>query len=326
MINLDSEEEGVLLVGSAGGVRLDASAQLPLLRRAFFQGAEVTLTLEGMEGGHSGTEIHKGRGNAIREMAGLLTELVRTCDPLVSAWTGGSFSNAIPAVSQCRFAVERQDLPRVEAAARRYQEQLRARLKGLPVAVSCQAVPLSGETAGVEAEALERLLTFVRGVPDGVCQMDPRIPDMVAVSSNLGVLDLEEGGSCRLQFALRSSQPGGKESLTEEISSLAKNCGFLAENSGDYPAWVYRPDSPLRDAACRTYERLNGAPMTVATIHAGTECSMFAAKLPELDCVSLGPDMTGVHSVEERLSIPSTRRVWTYLVALLEELGGSAGR
>lgn len=178
----------------------------------------------------------------------------------------------------------------------------------------------------MEAEALERLLTFVRGVPDGVCQMDPRIPDMVAVSSNLGVLALEEGGSCRLQFALRSSQPGVKESLTEEISSLAKNCGFLVESSGDYPAWVYRPDSPLRDAACRTYERLNGAPMTVATIHAGTECSMFAAKLPELDCVSLGPDMTGVHSVEERLSIPSTRRVWTYLVALLEELGGSTGR
>ena len=326
MINLDSEEEGVLLVGSAGGVRLDASAQLPLRRRAFSQGTEVTLTLEGMEGGHSGTEIHKGRGNAIREMAGLLAELARTCGPLLSAWTGGSFSNAIPAASQCRFAVERQDLPRVEAAARRYQEQLRARLKGLPVAVSCQAVPLSGEAAGVEAEALERLLTFVRGVPDGVCQMDPRIPDMVAVSSNLGVLALEEGGSCRLQFALRSSQPGVKESLTEEISSLAKNCGFLVESSGDYPAWVYRPDSPLRDAACRTYERLNGAPMTVATIHAGTECSMFAAKLPELDCVSLGPDMTGIHSVEERLSIPSTRRVWDYLTALLVELGRPAGR
>ena len=322
MINLDSEEEGVLLAGSAGGVRLDAAAQLPVRRSAAAGAAEVTLTLDGLEGGHSGTDIHRGRGNAIREMAGLLDGLRQVCSPLVSCWTGGSFSNAIAASSQCRLTVASEALPLVEAEARRCQERLRTALGRPQVSVSCQVSP--AKTAqGLEDQALNDLLSFVRAVPDGVVQMDPRIPDMVAVSSNLGVLSLEENGLCRLQFALRSSLPGEKEKLAASISALAERHGLAVQAHGDYPAWTYRPDSPLRATACQVYQRLTGTPMAVATIHAGTECSLFAARLPGLDCISLGPDMVGIHSVEERLSIPSTRRLWDYLTALLEELGTS---
>ena len=320
MINLDSEEEGVLLAGSAGGVRLEASGQWDQESRTLRQGVRVTLTLDGLEGGHSGTDIHKGRGNAIRVMARLLDELRGRVPILVDSWTGGSFSNAIAGSAQCRLAVERGDLPLVEELARQCQERTRAELNRPQAAVSCRAEELTGRAVGLGGRPLEALLDFVQRVPDGVRRMDPDLPDQVAVSSNLGVLALSEG-SCRLQFALRSSLPGEKERLAADISALAGADGLRVETEGDYPAWTYRPDSPLRRTACQVYERLTGQPMAVTTIHAGTECGLFAAKLPGLDCVSMGPDMTGIHSVEERLSVSSAGRVWDYLTALLEELG-----
>ena len=126
---------------------------------------------------------------------------------------------------------------------------------------------------------------------------------------------------CHFQFSLRSGIPGQKEALTQQSRSLAETSGFSLRASGDYPEWAFRSNSPLRMAACQIYQQLWGQPMSVATIHAGTECSIFASRIPQLDCISIGPNIWAVHSLDERVSISSVGRVWTFLNTLLETLG-----
>ena len=323
LINLDSEEEGILLAGAAGGVQLDVQADLEVRRPGLQQPVMVQLTLSGMEGGHSGMDIQKGRGNAIREMAGLLADLQTQVRPTLCAWSGGSFPNAIAAQSRCTIALEKTALEQLDRLVRQAQERLQSRFDRPAISLTWSQMPLPPEGEGLTQAALSRLLELVRQVPDGVQQMDPLVPGMVAVSTNLGVLSLD-GGACRLEFALRSNLPGEKEKLTEQVRALAEREGFSLRAHGAYPEWTFRADSPLREAACRVYRQLTDRSMEVTTIHAGTECSIFADRLPGLDCISLGPDTWDVHSTQERVSISSVGRVWTFLSALLRELGSSA--
>lgn len=323
LINLDSEEEGILLAGAAGGVQLDVQADLKVRRPGLQQPVMVQLTLSGMEGGHSGMDIQKGRGNAIREMAGLLADLQTQVRPTLCAWSGGSFPNAIAAQSRCTLALEKTALEQLDRLVRQAQERLQSRFDRPAISLTWSQMPLPPEGEGLTQAALSRLLELVRQVPDGVQQMDPLVPGMVAVSTNLGVLSLD-GGACRLEFALRSNLPGEKEKLTEQVRALAEREGFSLRAHGAYPEWTFRADSPLREAACRVYRQLTDRSMEVTTIHAGTECSIFADRLPGLDCISLGPDTWDVHSTQERVSISSVGRVWTFLSALLRELGSSA--
>ncbi len=316
MLNLDSEEEGVFLAGCAGGVRVET--HLPVVRTGI-TGVTCTLTLSGLTGGHSGIEIHKNRANANREMGVLLHAASETVPMHLLSLNGGEKDNAIARECTAQLLLDEQDIPALTAIVQQAETALRE-----AYAATDPQLQLTLEQNGVRTAAAlsatdtRRIAALLAALPNGVQAMNPALPMQVETSLNFGRMYLSET-ELTLHHALRSSDTAAKQALSQRLETLAASFGGSYTRSGDYPAWEYRADSPLREQLCRVYQELTGKIPTVAVIHAGLECGLFAEKLPELDCVSLGPDMEGVHTPQERLSISSVQRTWALLCAFLRQ-------
>ena len=303
LINLDSEDEGVLTVGCAGGARCDLTLSLPLQPAS---GKLCTLELTGLPGGHSGAEIHKNIPNANRVLAQCLQALP---DARLVSLYGGEQDNAIPDRARAVFVLPEDQ---TENAPEKFHELTSGAACSFTWAGHAPADALSPEDT-------RRAVSLILSAPNGVQAMEPDLPGQVRTSLNLGILRLEEG-KLRLTWSVRSSAGAEKEKLIETLKALADGCGGAFSRRGDYPAWEYRPASRLRDVMVRVCRERTGKEPVVETIHAGLECGLLAQKLPGLDAVSIGPDMRDIHSPRERLSIPSVRRTWEYLLAVLAQL------
>ncbi len=302
LLNLDSEDEGVLTVSCAGGATVKLT--LPSVREKR-DGTVWTVRIDGLTGGHSGAEIHKGRANA-----GVLAgELLRTCGAGLVRIEGGSADNAI--LSGCTLTLCGDG---VAEAASDCEARFRERYPAEDIRVTAEK---TGETA---ADVLTLPLgEFLGRAPYGVQAMSREIDGLVQTSLNLGILRTE-GDRVLLTYSVRSSVEREKDALCGTLSALAAEYGGSYALSGAYPAWEYRKESPLREKMAAVYERMFGRPMRVEAIHAGLECGLFAGGLPGLDAVSFGPDMRGIHTPEEKLSAPSVARTWAYLREVLREL------
>lgn len=316
MLNLDSEEEGVFTVACAGGVRAGLRRETARETRT---ARLLRLGVEGLLGGHSGTEIHRGRANADILMGRLLSAL-RDAAPfaLVSA-AGGTADNAIPCACSAEIAAAEEDvMPLLDAADRlcsRLRGEYARRDPGLRL--RAEAGPLAEIEALTQAET-GRFIDLLCSVPDGVQALSAELPGLVETSLNLGRLSLDTAG-WELSFSLRSSAPDGKPRLLGALRAAADAAGAELRTDGDYPAWAFRTDSPLRKRMQRIYRELFDAEPVVTAIHAGLECGILAEKLPGLDCVSIGPDITDIHSPAERLHIESFRRTWEFVKEILKE-------
>ena len=309
LINMDSEAEGVLTVGCAGGARAELGLDLTPQPAA---GDAVTVTVDGLIGGHSGTEIDKGRQNAnilLGRLLGTLPEGYR----LVSL-CGGQKDNAIPRRAVCCL-IPAPGTDVSAAAAAFAKENLVAVDPGLTVTVEAAKTPAAALTAADSRRVAELLCA----APNGVQAMSTDIPGLVQTSLNLGVLRLADG-AFRATFSVRSSKTAEKAALLDTLSGIAKRFGGVCTTHGHYPAWEYRPQSHLRDTMVRVFTDLYGHPPVVETIHAGLECGLFSDRMPGLDAVSLGPDMQAIHTPGERLSISSTARTYDYVCRVLAEL------
>ena len=303
LINLDSEDEGVLTVGCAGGARCDLALSLPLRPAS---GKLCTLELTGLPGGHSGAEIHKSIPNANRVLAQCLQALP---DARLVSLCGGEQDNAIPDRARAVFVLPEDQ---TENAPEKFHELKSGAVCSFTWASHAPADALSPEDT-------RKAVGLILSAPNGVQAMEPDLPGQVRTSLNLGILRLEEG-RLRLTWSVRSSAGAEKEKLIGALKALADGCGGTFSRRGDYPAWEYRPASRLRDVMVRVCRERTGKEPVVETIHAGLECGLLAQKLPGLDAVSIGPDMRDIHSPRERLSIPSVRRTWEYLLAVLAQL------
>ncbi|MCH5182990.1 MAG: aminoacyl-histidine dipeptidase [Oscillospiraceae bacterium] len=302
LLNMDSEDEGVLTVSCAGG----ATVRLTLpVSRAACDGEVYTVEISGLTGGHSGAEIHKGRANA----AVLAGELLRESGGGLVSIEGGSADNAI--MPACKLTLCGEGIPE---AARTCEERFRASYPEEDIRVT--ATP-AGRT-GAEALTLP-LGDFLARAPYGVQAMSKEIDGLVQTSLNLGILRTEPDALV-MTYSVRSSVEKEKDALCETLIALAKEFGGSAEISGAYPAWEYRKESPLREHLCATFARLYGRPMRVEAIHAGLECGLFAGGIPDLDAVSFGPDMRAIHTPEESLSVASVARTFAYLREVLRGL------
>jgi len=172
----------------------------------------------------------------------------------------------------------------------------------------------------ITGNALAVTSAFLNSLPNGVQAMSADMEGLVETSLNLGVLSISEAG-VSASFSVRSSVESSKKALIEKLMSVVALAGGEAEVEGDYPGWSYRVNSPLRDKMLTLYQEMYGETPKVEAIHAGLECGLLASKITDLDCVSFGPNMYNIHTTEEKLSISSTRRVWKYLIALLERKG-----
>ena len=314
LINLDSEEEGVITTGCAGGVCMtgEFSAASEQLRGRIYR-----LTVQGLIGGHSGTEIIAQRANANKILARLLTELQYRADFRLSSAAGGFFDNAIPRKAEAVFLSD-SDGDAIAAAITASAEAIKHEYAVSDPNMSVVLTPEGEDDCRVlTPEDQERLLFAWYQVPDGVIRMCDGLDDMVETSLNLGILKLDENGM-RLTFMLRSMVNSAADELRLRLETLFAFAGGKTDVKSSYGAWEFRQDSPLRDLCVKVYEEMYGARPLVGTIHAGLEAAVIAAKLGDADCVSIGPTLRNVHTAAERLDPDSAGRVYDYVKALIE--------
>ncbi len=315
LINLDSEEEGHILCGCAGGLCCDC--RFPA-KRTEKKGILLTLRIEGLLGGHSGTEIHKHRANANVLMGRLLWGLSRKFPLGLYRLEGGSKDNVIPAASEAVLLVRKEDQQQIDGFCRETEETF----SGEYGAVESQIHVFRsfGEPAALDVvwgDDAAGILDFLFCAPNGVQEMSGDIEGLVETSCNLGVTFLEQDAFLA-RISLRSSVHSRKQWLADRIRALTEKCGGSFLTCGDYPGWEYNRDSSLRkllqDIFVKRYQR----EPKLEVIHAGLECGIFCQKIPGLDCVSIGPDILDIHTPKERLSVSSTVRVWDYLLEILK--------
>lgn len=319
MLNMDSEEEGYLLVSCAGGIRVNAN--LPL-EREDTSGTVVDIKLSGLMGGHSGVEIDKGRANACKLLGRTLYRLYDDFTFRIISIGGGLMDNAIPRDASAQLLLsEDADLSGLENTARElneiYNREYQLTDSNIKLEV-CNKKPATSAYA-MTADTTSKVITALVSLPNGIQRMSSDIKDLVQTSLNLGILSSTDT-EVVYSFAVRSSVETEKKELVERIKCLIEALGGAISCSGDYPAWEYRKDSPLRELMIKIYEEQYGNKPIVQAIHAGVECGLLSGKLPGLDCVSFGPDIKGAHTPQESLSADSALRTWNYLLEILKRL------
>ena len=314
LINLDSEYEGILMCSCAGGV--NARSTVPVEREQ----AElelVMLEISGLASGHSGVEIHKGRANANVLMARLLDALREKAPHYLVELEGGSRETAIAARASAVIGVPAGAaaavLREAEALGDVFRKEYAAAEPGMAVTAQTAGVKtVSALTAAATALAEKALLAL----PDGVQAMSQDMPGLVQTSLNFGILQLRDA---ELFFVntVRSSMTTQKMWVLDKVRAIVALAGGETEVSGNYPGWSYNPGSVVKDTILRAYRTLFGKEAAVDAVHAGIECGLFADSIPDLDCVSIGPDMADVHTPREHLSISSTARTYALLRGVL---------
>ena len=314
LINIDSEDEGIFTVSCAGGAR--GTITLPVKRRAVY-GPCIKLTVEGLQGGHSGVEIHKNRANANKVMGELLNR-VRGVMPLcLTSLTGGAKENAIPRSCQVTAVMLGMDPERINDITAQMQAELREKYDEPEAVVTGDNVEALGGNA-LSTELTDQVIKLLCDVPNGVQKMSADIQGLVQTSLNLGIANLAE--ELQLTISVRSSVNAEKLELLETLKKLAQQSGAEYTQMGEYPAWEYKSESRLRDTMVQVYREMYGAQAQIVAIHAGLECGLLSEKLPGLDCVSVGPEMHDIHTSRERLGIQSVKRTWEFILEILKRL------
>lgn len=315
MLNLDNEEEGVLLTGCAGGLRADCKLPVAWEKRS---GTVLHIRMEGLRGGHSGAEIIKERGNSNCLTGRVLDALLAETSASLVSLEGGLADNAIPRQTDACVMISAEEKEKSLAIIRGMEEKMRQELAVKDPDIRIAVTEEGERTADcLQEESMRKAVFYLLSMPNGIQAMSADVEGLVETSLNLGMLRLSP--EClRLTYAVRSSLESGKEAVCRKMSAVSALAGAAMETRGDYPGWAYRQDSPLRDKMIRVYEKMYGEKPRVEAIHAGLECGLFSGKLPGLDCISYGPDMKGIHTTEEVLSISSVKRVWEYLLEVLQ--------
>lgn len=337
LLNLDSEEEGVFTAGCAGGLRLNGDLPATFVNvPASFLPCE--LTVSGLLGGHSGVDIHRNRANSNKLMGTVLKRISdEVSDFRLFSCDGGMFDNVIPQLTKAVIYVSPADYAEVQSVIARCLDEFRNIYSDSDPDISIEMKPFAASDASViipsacdaaasdasviapsacDAAASAAIAGLIDELPWSVQSMSPDIPGLVQTSLNPGIMKLDETGF-HISFSLRSSVSAEKDALTLKVSDILKSYGAAASTHGDYPAWEYLKESPLREICLDVYKKQTGKDPVVTVIHAGLECGLFSRKIQGLDCISFGPDLRDVHSVRERLNIPSVARMYEFVREVL---------
>ena len=317
MINLDQEEEKIFITGCAGGARIDIRKKTETEQ---VKGVLCKLKISGLQGGHSGQEINKERGNAICLMGRLLAALQEKTPIYLKEVNGGTADNAIPN-EVCAEIVVTEWTEDIAAFMEEKFCGLKAEFAGKEDGLKCE-LQVGTEDALIEVcnrKDSEQWIHLLNVIPHGVIANSVKMKGLVETSLNPGILIVSTAEGM-VSTSVRSSNTAAKEALINQLKSLAALCNATVGIRGDYPGWDYDPDSPLREKMVAIYEEMYGVKPQIEAIHAGLECGIFQSKIPGLDCVSIGPDMQDIHTTRETLSIPSVQRVWKFLLKVLESL------
>lgn len=314
LINLDSEDEGVFTVSCAGGAR--ATISLPVERRTVY-GPCIRLNVDGLQGGHSGAEIHKNRANANKVMGEFMSRIQKIMPLCLTSLAGGTKDNAIPRTCQATMVAMGIHLERINAIAEELQAEIREKYDEPEAVIQAFDVDALGGNS-LSTESTAKVIGLLCTAPNGVQSWSKDMEGLVQTSLNMGITKLGERFS--VTMSVRSSVNTEKQELLEQLKTLANFYEGTYSQTGEYPAWEYKKNSHLRDVMVRVYTEMFGKEPQVLAIHAGLECGLLGEKLPGLDCISIGPQMHNIHTSRETLEIASTERTWKFLLEVLKAL------
>lgn len=318
LINMDSEEEGILTVSCAGAVRV-ACAVPVVYEKTVATMCAKKVTVSGLLGGHSGIDIGRNRKNAAFVLAEFLHDLSEHIRVGIAGFSSGGRLNVIPQTAETVICIDSAQVKEFDSILATYNSELKK---------ACAQTEPNARVSAVNAHIPEICLDSASGkmmistlllAPNGVSAMSADIPFLVQTSSNLGSVSLENG-VLNLGFMIRSNTDHGKAETVRRLKALIGSKGGKVTLADDYPAWEYRQVSPLRDAMIETYAEMYGREPQICAIHAGLECGILSEKLEGTDMISIGPNMENVHTPDERLEIKSVERCWEYLLRVLERL------
>lgn len=312
LINIDSANEGVLTTGCAGGIRM--TTEIPVTREEK-SGKLVRLEIKGLKGGHSGEDIHEQRGNAHKMMGRLLRRISEETEFNLVDIQGGAKENVIAMENTANIVTA--DADRTVAIAAEMKAVFDNEFMGDEPGMTLTAeVTGEGSCRAFDKASTDRIIAYLIVNPYGVQGMSRKLEGLVESSINIGVMETKED-TVETAYLMRSSVESVKQYMRIQLEEYAKVIGAKIRVDSEYPAWQYDPDSALRKVMEDTYKEMYGKAPVVFAIHAGLECGMFLGKKPDLDCVSMGPNMYDIHSFNEKLDIASTERVWDYLKTVL---------
>ena len=315
MLNLDSEEWGEFAIGSAGGIDITATLDYKDVETDP-EDVAVRVTLKGLKGGHSGLEINQGRGNANKMMARFVREAIASCEARLASWHGGNMRNAIPFKAETVLTLPKENVAALQELVEAWKADFIDEYKTIESGIEFFAEEVETPATEVPVAIQDNLLDAIYACHDGVLRMIPVCRDVVETSSNLAIINIENG-KADIKILARSSREDMKDYIVTMLQSCFNMAGMKVETSGSYGGWDPNPDSEILTLLKRLYKEQTGKESVVQVVHAGLECSVILGKYPNLDVVSLGPTLRSPHTTTERCYIPTVEPFWQLLVAAL---------
>ena len=313
LLNTDTEEEGELCIGCAGGCDTTASWEYAQEKAT---GEPYQISVTGLRGGHSGVDIHLGRGNANKIMNRVLASLTGA---RIGSLTGGNLRNAIPRESFAEVLIEKGNVEAVKQAIEDVAAIIKTERKTTEPDLAIEIATTEPISDVMAQQAQQTMIALVAASPNGVDRMSEDIEGLVETSTNLSKVEIA-GGKASVQFLTRSSVESAREELSRKIESLFRLGGAKVLHDGEYPGWKPNADSKILDQMKTVYEELFGKQPKVSAIHAGLECGIIGSHYPGMDMISFGPTIKHPHSPDEKCHIPSVDLYWKYLVKVLETI------
>lgn len=318
LINTDSEEEGEIYMGCAGGI--DFISTLPLSREAVPAGFQTfKLTLKGLKGGHSGGDIHLGLGNANKLLARFLAGHAAELDLRLVDFNGGTLRNAIPREAFATVAVPAAKADELKKLSSVYLDILKNELSAKEKNLTVVLESVSTDKAALTTQSRDTFIQLLNATPNGVIRNSDVAKGVVETSLNVGVVTMGDD-SAEIICLIRSLIDTGKEYVVSMLESLGTLAGAKTSAKGSYPGWQPDASSPVMALVRETYQRLFNSTPNIQVIHAGLECGLFKKPYPNMDMVSIGPTITGPHSPDEQVHIESVGHYWTLLTELLKAI------
>ena len=318
LMNLDSETWGKFVIGSAGGI--DVTAELDYKEaETDKEDAALKVTLKGLRGGHSGLEIHEGRANANKLMVRFVREAIEECEARLATWHGGNMRNAIPFKAEVVLTVPKENVQSVKELVNDWKEDFIDEFKGIENEVEFYADEVDTPKTEVPVEIQDNLIDAIYACHNGVVRMIPSYPEVVETSSNLAIIDIENG-KATIRILARSSREDMKDYIVKTLESCFNMAGMKVVTAGSYGGWDPNPDSEILHQLLKTYKKLFHEDAIVQVDHAGLECSIILGKYPNLDVVSLGPTIRSPHTTTERCLIGTIAPFWELMKKVLEEV------
>lgn len=320
LLNLDSEDEGEIFIGCAGGCRTNATftyQPVAVPEGYFFFSVEVN----GLTGGHSGDDINKGFANANKVLNRFLLQTFNKYDMYLCEISGGNLHNAIPREARAVCAIPSSHKEDVRIDLNIFSADVEAEYNVTEPNMRFVLQSTDSVSFAIDKDTSLRLLRAVHAVANGVYMMSQDMPGLVETSSNLASIKMIEENQIVIGSSQRSSTLSSRKDMAETVQAVFELAGASVDVGDGYPGWKPNPQSSLLSVAIDSYKRLYGVEPKVKAIHAGLECGLFLEKYSSLDMISFGPTLRGVHSPDERMNIPSVNRWWVHLLDILKHIG-----